>query len=108
MLAGIRRAAEAVFGREYVNNVDAAVEHDVESVAVAHHARVVAEEGHALAAQCGQIFARTCCRHYYLRRFCLGRGRFFRRLVSARCGACGSCHRGSGHQQAENVLHGNH
>ena len=74
VLAGVGRAAESMFGREYRDYVYAAVEQHVERVAVAHHAGVVAEQGHAFAAKLRQILLCARCAHcHFLFRFSLCR-----------------------------------
>ena len=48
MLAGVGIASESMFGREYGCDVYACVKHNIESVAVAYKAGMVAKQSHAL------------------------------------------------------------
>ena len=67
MLAGIGRAAETVFGRKKSYYIKPVLKHDIQSVAVAHHAGMVGKQSHTLAAQAGHILAGACRTHRYLR-----------------------------------------
>ena len=66
VLAGIGGASEAVFWRKEGYHIEALAEHNVEGVLVAHHAGMVREQGHALAAQTGHILGRAGSAHYHV------------------------------------------